>query len=316
VDRIRSRLVAELSELFVGVNEWDLVDFPHHFNCGDSAIWLGELELARQLAINIRSTTTLRTYRRERLKGSGPIVIHGGGNFGGLYPHHDELRIRVLTDWPDRRVVQLPQSIELANEEMLQRLKRAIDNHNDFTLLARDQRSLDIAVREFACRTVLVPDAAFALTDLARRPPRRPLVVQTRDDHEAASDQMTDVPTVDWTTARGISRRTVAWQAVEIGGNVDWPYVYSAAANWFARENVAWAVKVLSDGQLLATDRLHGHIIALLCSIEHIVVNDRHGKVEAFWDTWTHEDPIATFAPTWTEARPLIRSRLASQTAG
>lgn len=313
VEHIRSQLTARVAPLFSGVSDADVVDFPHHLNCGDSIIWLGVVELMAANSVAVRSITTTTTYRRDRMRASGPIVINGGGNFGGLYPDHDELRVRILSDFPDRPVIQMPQSLEIRESPALERLKQAIARHGDFTLLVRDHRSLDAANAHFDCRTELVPDAAFALGPLTRRPPRTPVAIQARRDSETAQGQLAHVTTVDWTRTRLLSRRHIGWNAMNAVARVPHTALTATVADWFARQNLRYAVDLLSAGEVLVTDRLHGHVTALLCGIDHIVVNDRFGKIRALWDTWTHGAPHATFVPTWADAlaaRPdLIESR-------
>jgi exopolysaccharide biosynthesis predicted pyruvyltransferase EpsI len=306
VERIRSLLLDELRPIFAGAREWDLTDFPHHFNCGDSAIWLGCLAVANELGIRVRSTTSSRTYRRDKLTANGPIVLNGGGNLGGLYPVHDDLRVRILTDFPDRQIVQMPQSIEVTDARVLNRLKRAIASHPDFTLLVRDHRSLAIAQREFECRTVLVPDAAFALGRLDRLAPLEDVVLQARRDGEAAAERDPGRPTVDWNTARILSLRNLGRSAVSVADALPSPALSAAVANGFARQNLRWGIRTLSRGRVLVTDRLHGHVIATLCGIEHIVVNDRNGKVRALWEAWTSDAPMARFVPTWRDAEAAL----------
>lgn len=310
VERIRGRLLEHLAPIFAGVTEWDLADFPHHFNCGDHVIWLGCLRIAEEFGIRVCSTTSSQTYRPGKLRAAGPVVINGGGNLGGLYPHHDDLRVRILTDFPDRPVVQMPQSIELTNADALKKLQRAIASHADFTLLVRDHRSLAIARREFDCRTELVPDAAFALGALDRRPPREEVVLQARQDDEAAGERLPGHSTVDWNQAGILSLRNLGRSAVSAAGKLPSPSLTAAVANRFAQQNLDHAVRTLSQGRFLVTDRLHGHVIATLCGIEHIVVNDRYGKVRALWETWTQEVPGATFAPTWRHAESALAQRL------
>jgi exopolysaccharide biosynthesis predicted pyruvyltransferase EpsI len=315
VERIRGRLLGELQPIFAGVTEWDLADFPHHFNCGDHVIWLGCLEIAEEFGIRVCSTTSSQTYRPDRLNANGPIVINGGGNLGGLYPHHDDLRLRILTDFPNRPIVQMPQSIELTNADALERLKRAIGLHRDFTLLVRDHRSLAIARREFDCRTELVPDAAFALGNLARRQPREEVVLQARQDNEAAGEQISGHPTVDWNKAAIFSLRNLGRSAVSVTDKLPFPVLASAVANRFARQNLDWAIQTLSRGRFVVTDRLHGHVVATLCGIEHVVVNDRYGKVRALWEAWTQDAPMATFAPTWRAAESALADRISGRDA-
>lgn len=315
VERTRARLLEELRPVFAGVTEWDLVDFPHHFNCGDHAIWLGSLKVAEEFGIKVQSTTSIGSYRREKLNAAGPIVIHGGGNLGGLYPHHDQFRIRVLTDFPDRPVVQMPQSIQLRSTDVSENLKRAIAKHSDFTLLVRDHRSLAIAHKEFDCPVRLVPDTAFALGNLERRKPREEVVVQARRDHEAGHQQKLNYPTVDWNKPSILSYRNISLSAVSVTAKLPAPDLTSNVANWFARQNLQWAIDTLSRGRVLVTDRLHGHILATLCGIEHVLVDDRYGKVRAFWEAWTRDAPMATFVPTWQEAEPALREILRGRQA-
>ena len=306
VERTRSTLLNDLGPIFADVSEWDLADFPHHFNCGDHAIWLGCLKVAEAFDIEVRSTTSSSTYRRGKLNAAGPIVINGGGNFGGLYPHHDELRIQILNDFPNRQIVQMPQSLELANLGIVERLKRAIGNHPDFTLLVRDHRSLAVAQSEFDCRIELVPDAAFALGRLERQAPSEDVVLQARQDDEAAAERESGRPTVDWNTTTVFSRRNFMRSAVSVADKLPARTLGATMANRFAQQNLQWAIQMLSRGHVLVTDRLHGHVIATLCGIEHIVVNDRYGKVRALWEAWTHDSPTATFVPSWRDAEAAL----------
>ncbi|TFV60685.1 polysaccharide pyruvyl transferase [Mycobacterium sp. PS03-16] len=300
---VRTQLITQVSPFLPHGGDCDMVDFPHHLNCGDSAIWLGVQRLAAQRSVTVRSTTTASSYRPDRLRASGPIVINGGGNLGGLYPVHDDLRRQVIHDFPDRPIVQMPQSVQIADRTRLEDLKRAIGAHRDVTLLVRDRRSLAIAEREFDCRTLLAPDAAFALGALVRRPPRTELVVQARRDGEAASGQLADIPTVDWTQAPMVSTRNLGWSLANVAGKSGRPRPSRAAMTWFARRNLDHAVDILSQGRRLVTDRLHGHVIAVLCGIPHTVINDRHGKIEELWHAWTRRAPNVTFMPTWSAWR-------------
>ena len=92
-----------------------LVDFPDHANVGDSAIWLGELVLLRAITGRDPSyVSAWHDFDRDAFLHScpdGPVLIHGGGNLGDLWSHHQRFRESLLTAFPDRTIVQLPQSI-------------------------------------------------------------------------------------------------------------------------------------------------------------------------------------------------------------
>src|SRR3546814_20951256 len=62
-----------------------LVDFPDHSNVGDSAIWLGEmawLDGNGRLPISWAALHNFSVPNLLRAATEGPLLIHGGGNFG------------------------------------------------------------------------------------------------------------------------------------------------------------------------------------------------------------------------------------------
>jgi exopolysaccharide biosynthesis predicted pyruvyltransferase EpsI len=316
VQAVRSELITRAVSLGLDTADWTVVDYPGHLNCGDSAIWLGEASLALALGRRIRSFVDRTTADTARVPADTLLVLHGGGNFGGLYPTHHELRIRTLERYHHRRIVQLPQSIEWTDDTAREGLRRAVGEHPDFHLLVRDQRSLAIAQRDLDCPVTLVPDAAFALGPLPRRRPSAPLAVQRRVDREAdPSGERLDVPTFDWLSARPTDPRAIALRAfrLQLRGTRYLPgpageLMRLASADVLARLNLRHAVQLLSTGERLVTDRLHGHVLATLLGIPHIVVNDRFGKIEALWSTWTSQLGVGEFAPDWGVAMDRART--------
>ena len=105
-------MASELADL--AGQPFALVDFPDHANVGDSAIWLGTTAFfRRQHAVEPRYVASIAAFSPAALRRAhpeGPILIHGGGNFGDLWPRHQAFRERLLETFPDRLIVQLPQS--------------------------------------------------------------------------------------------------------------------------------------------------------------------------------------------------------------
>lgn len=87
---------------------------------------------------------------------------------------------------------------------------------------------------------VLVPDAAFALGRLDRRPPLDDVVLQARRDGEAAAERDPGRPTVDWNMARILSLRNLGRSAVTVADALRSPALSAAVANGFARQNLSW----------------------------------------------------------------------------
>jgi exopolysaccharide biosynthesis predicted pyruvyltransferase EpsI len=102
--RLRQRAQTVLRELVAPGNRCALVDFPTHFNVGDSAMWLGERALLREARVSIADLQSfLEDELAERLP-KGTILLHGGGNLGDLWPDHQQLRERIINAFPRHRI--------------------------------------------------------------------------------------------------------------------------------------------------------------------------------------------------------------------
>lgn len=312
--RLRNLVHTAVSDALDGAQECDALDYPLHYNAGDAAIWLGQQATLRCLGVDIRSVSTHVTYDARRLTGRAPIVILGGGNFGGLYPTRHAMKLQVLSDFPDRPIIQLPQSIEYPDERSRDELRHAIDAHPNFTLLVRDRRSFEIAQHDFDCRTVLCPDIAFGLPALQRAAPMAGLAALVRTDKESSNAPpiASDVQ-FDWLAARPTERVWWTRAGFSIGNRVERRRHVAPPDRWFtkfgdffAQENLRRGIRLLSQGEYLVTDRLHGHVLACLAGIPNVVVADKYGKIEALWSTWTHQFPDARFCKSWDGAADAV----------
>ncbi|MCI3925819.1 polysaccharide pyruvyl transferase family protein [Paenibacillus sp. TRM 82003] len=307
VQALRARLLDDLAEVLPAHRSWTALDFPMHLNCGDSALHLGLEAAAAQRGARVTRILDRRSYRPELLDPGSLPVSMAGGTWGGLYPTHHELRLRFLRDTRGRDAVQMPQSIEHVDERHREELRRAVGEHGRFTFLVRDRRSYDIAVRDYDCEVRLVPDLAFALGPLPRGTATRPLAVQARTDREAGGVEGFE-ETFDWITAPPRSRSALLLRAARRANaqqrrSASRPVAVAARAAMraLARANLQRACSMLSVGERVVTDRLHGHVISTLLGIPHVVVNDRFGKVRALHETWTADDPGTSFAASWSD---------------
>ncbi|HEU4829535.1 MAG TPA: polysaccharide pyruvyl transferase family protein, partial [Gemmatimonadales bacterium] len=283
------------------------------------AIWLGQLAALRARGIaRPRYVATAATYdplELRRVMEEGVILLSGGGNFGDVWPRHQELRERVLHDFPERRIVQLPQSIEFRSQASLAAARRIIAGHRDFTLLVRSERALGLA-RQFDAPSALCPDLALRMPML--EPGQRQhdrIVWLRRNDQESAGDHApapADVEELDWLEESPTgSRQVVRWlherpRALTLLG--------SGTARLYerlARARVRRGVGILSRGRGVITDRLHAHILSLMAGIPHCVLDNNYGKVKAVYETWTRDvGPVA-----WCESADEAFTRIRELTA-
>jgi pyruvyl transferase EpsO len=303
-----------LAPLVEGVDRWALLGYPDHANVGDSAIWIGELRLLRRILGRSPSyVCDSGSYSRDALARSlprGPILISGGGNFGDLWTAEQELRERALRDFPDRPIVQLPQSMQFTSAARLDRARAVVDAHPSLTLLARDSRSLDAMRCAFRARSLLCPDAAFGLGVLDRTTPAsREIVWQSREDLEALEPPYRGsvLEPGDWlaehpTAAQRAARLALRASARLAGGFGPAAAFVPALCGTAARQRVSRGCAWLCAGRLVVTNRLHGHILCLLLGIPHFISDNRYGKLRAFFDDWTRESPLVTWCDSEEEA--------------
>lgn len=306
IESLRATIGDVLGPLLGETRRVALLDFPAHSNVGDSAIWLGTLAYLGAAGKELCYTSDHSTYSRSQLAsrlGDGTILLCGGGNFGDLWKQPQGFRERVVRDFPDTRIVQLPQSVYFRDPAQAERARAIFDAHPKLTLLLRDRRSLRFARENFAAPTLLCPDMAFCLGRLQRpAAATRPLVWLARTDRErGGGTPPSGVATVDWIEERPAMdvrverflRATVVDHPRTGGALRD---VLSRAADRVARARLQRGCATLGAGRVVVTDRLHGHILSLLLGIPHVILDNSYGKLREFYEAWTHGSELVRWA--------------------
>lgn len=280
-------------------DRYALLDFPDYANVGDSAIWLGATAALRRLTgrapVHVAGQGRFGLVGLGRRLGDGTIYITGGGNFGDLWPPHQDFREKVLARFPHNRIVQLPQSIHFDSDETARRSARAIGAHGDFHLMVRDAPSEAFARAHFACPVVLAPDCAFGLGTLEPSgDPSCPLFGLLRTDKERSPADRSSLAALaprvaDWVRepggghARGAASRWSGVLARQLAGPGS-----AAAFELAAEQRLKRGVRMLSSGRQVITDRLHGHILSVLLGVPHVALDNSSGKIAAYYRSWTH----------------------------
>ncbi len=328
---LSSRIDSVLGSLVPAGTRCALVDYPDHWNAGDSAIWLGTLAALDRLGAEVSYQCEWRTYSAAALSAAvdgGPILIAGGGNLGDLWPISQGFRERVLHDFPENPIIQLPQSVWFEHEENVERFRRLCEAHANFHLVLRDEQSLELAGKYFEVPTSLCPDMAFALGTIDRPAPAsiRVFWLSRRDKESRGhphSIENDDIECRDWTppdseepafvAARGLLRRKERLKRI-MQANTDPARRFTKLAREtfepLARLRLDRGCRFLSRGQVVITDRLHGHILCLCMGIPHVVLDNSYGKVRSFYEAWTSASSLAQWANSVEEALEIARSLL------
>ena len=318
--KIRGHLVTCIDELVLETSneQWALLDWPSHPNCGDSAIWLGTLDmLERSFGTKPAYVTRWDEYPEDldRLMPEGPVFLHGGGNFGDTWKTVHDNRLHILREYRHRNIIQLPQSIKFSSTEYLEETARVIEKHPNFKLLVRDQSSFEMSQKMFDCDVRLCPDMAYGMSPITTRmEPEVDFLFLMRTDHEKSQTSPSGEvlsrygSVTDWVNDRNLLSKFVKLlhMADKMFGTrrFTMPH-FQKLFRMLASKKVQRAVSTLNRGRFVVTDRLHGHILSSLIGKPHLVYDNSYGKVTGYIETWPR-DGFTQIAHTVTDLERYI----------
>ncbi|RUS42659.1 polysaccharide pyruvyl transferase family protein [Cohnella sp. AR92] len=295
MDELKQRLKQILDVIPPGSDVYYL-DYPVHGNGGDLLIMKGTEAFFRDYRIRVRARYSALDFPDGlSIPRDSILVLHGGGNFGDLYPVHQKLREKVVADYPEHRIVMLPQTIFYKDVREFEKTADILNKHSDVHLFVRDTISLELAKDKFSnCRVYLSPDMAHQLWPIrSKAEPGKELLRFLRTDIEKTADQ-------DRLEKGG-----------ETGDCLDWPTLYSRTEQksirlfsdvmrmgkgklpmgqiWskYTDRLVKKAVVRFGHYRAVQTSRLHGHILSCLMDKPNVLIDNAYGKNASYYRTWT-----------------------------
>lgn len=107
-----------------------------------------------------------------------------------------------------------------------------------------------------------------------------------------------------WWTSAG----TATVRATERGERFSLPMgPFGIALANISRAQLRRGCKLLCRGQVVVTDRLHGHALSLMMGIPHVVCDNSYGKVGSFVETWTSSCELAVWSDSITDGYDVAR---------
>lgn len=308
-----------------------LLDFPRHQNAGDSFIWLGTLAYLDQLEVSVDYVADVHCFDAHELRRrvpEGPILITGGGNFGDRWHEHQDFREMVISTFSDRKIIQLPQSLDFESPAGLEKAQGAINSHPDLTLMLRQSIDMKRAEGWFpSSRRIFCPDLALGLGQLRRiGNPVHDVVLLLREDSEAVTGRDLrafsdlDYTITDWNLN---TRGRLLWKLYRMPENVarvlpfirytllnaiQWSYVRAA------RLNLLGGQQIVSRGRILVTDRLHGMFLGALMGIPTIALDNANGKVSGIFGDYMQGFPHVQMAGSLDDAAHKAKELIATST--
>lgn len=105
------------------------------------------------------------------------FVLQGGGNFGIEYFREEEVRRKIISEFPNNKIIVFPQTIYFGDTELgraeFKKTQDLYGSHKDLTLVAREKTSYEIMKAGFRNNAVLLtPDIVMSL-DITDPPKER-----------------------------------------------------------------------------------------------------------------------------------------------
>ncbi|PDS45839.1 exopolysaccharide biosynthesis protein [Rhizobium anhuiense] len=303
IRRQKEKLI-EIVRKFVSRGQpYVLINFPSNKDPGHHASWLGLAIVLREVTGRLPVLTGSATQSIDEIKttpGDAPIFICGGADLGDAQAGRDDVRYRLMWKYPDRTIIQMPQTIHFANESLKEYAKRTIGRHRNFFCMTRDRQSFELAKANFDCDVEAGPDTAFgmgALKPFEADPLRVLYVMQPLGEDEvdiAKARAIVDGPLTNWINGPNSLSRMRKSSVVKSALRHGFSRTEMIAQH---RQDVAaryvdYGVKILSGAQRIITNHLHGHILCLLLNKPHIAVARDGSNLHDVIGSQTGDSPL------------------------
>lgn len=295
--------VADIAALIPRSKPVVYLDYPVHTNIGDLLIEKGTESFFAALGYEVvdqRSAYDFCPSAMRRVPEDATIVLHGGGNFGDLYELHQPFREHVIANFPNHRIVLLPQTMHFESTERLKMAAAVFAKHQDLHVCLRDTVSQEAYRCHFVNPAYLVPDMAHFLWDVlagddAMPPGRGTLLLARRDKekhrllHGADGLQPRDWPDFirPYETFVFRALRKLHVKHCVLGDSVP---LYRAWQVLIERL-IGSAVRAVCAHESVVTNRLHAAIFGLLLGRPVTMYDNSYGKLSTYYMTWLADIP-------------------------
>lgn len=291
-----------------------LLDAPYHINTGDLLIWKGTISFLEDNGINLIYTRSCDTFNFESISPDVTILLNGGGNFGDLWRYFQEFKLKIVSTYPNNRIIFLPQSVEYKDLSIAEKDSLIFSKHKDLFIFVRDTTSKEFINKYFSNKCILLPDMAFCINtneirNIAAKyhiPENRILLVK-RSDKESSSFDIKkyvsgNLESHDWPSFESMPscyKKILKLRRLE---SIASRYICKHIAKYIQRiedyymSNIC-APNIIKSGIMflapynkIYTTRLHVAILSILLNKNDVVMIDNsYGKNKRFYEEWLYD---------------------------
>ena len=317
INNLKLLIEKELKPLING--DYALIDVPNYRNIGDNLIWKGELDFLKTIPHRNLYSANMSTYWHRNMPKNAIILLQGGGNFGDIYTNSQLLRLDIIQQFPNNKIIIFPQTIFYQNEETLKKESKIFNAHKNLFICARDSESYKRITKYVNDKKIrLLPDMAFCidLTSYHEHSTKNRLLHMKRVDEELnknydddiinrfllQGNTATKIDLLDWPSYsmnKLFNKFVAKLDAVEYRLShkmVRMPFFNHCIDNEFGLnpktnmdKYIKTGINFLNSYDKIATTRLHGFILSVLLNKEVGFIDNSYGKNSTFFNTWMND---------------------------
>lgn len=283
-------------------NDYIYLDLPYYSNIGDALIWQGTENFLSTLPYRCVYRASIESYIKPDISTDTIILLQGGGNFGDIWRKHTKFLLRILSEFPDNRIILLPQTVYYKQKELMVNDAQHMALHKKFVIFVRDDRSYALVKKYFQNEVVLFPDMAFfinkeILKKYSNEEKKNCLVLQREDMEKSIVIKKNGADISDWPS---MNKEFVFNKVLRFLRKI---FYYTKKRNSLIASFVCkiynlFAIKIylpylvkqgirfISQYRVVYSTRLHGAILAALLYKDVYLSDNSYGKNHDFYKAW------------------------------
>ena len=273
-----------------------LIGTPEHSNIGDAAITIGESAFINKYYPE-HMVVQLSTYDFEdwypvisNFIGVNDIIfLQGGGNLGNHFINEENVRRKVIEDFPNNHIVIMPQTIYFDDtdegREQLNITKQIYNTHKNLTVLLRGKESLTMAQKYFSNAK------CYESLDMA-------LCVKTNYNLERCGILLCIRDLNDESGLKEDEYKRVVNTVFSIDPNamktknINQDDVDANIYFLMRHEVVNNELKKFASHKVVVTDRLHGLIFSIITKTPCVLISAYNQKIREFYEYFKDSNAI------------------------
>lgn len=261
-------------------------------NIGDHIIAYSEISILNEVFPRHSVMEITGDTFRKRRKGVKDIIkkedilfITGGGFLGDLWSNEEYMVNAVLKDYPDNKIIILPQTIYFYDEADSPILRSKLANylkHKKLYLAARDKKTFEFYLRYFnATKIGLFPDMALYLNEKIYSNSSNDVMLCFREDKERVITRSEELLIVKILNDKGLN--------VVFGSTLGTGVHNGDIVLANRKRAIQSKLEEFARPKFIITDRLHGMILSTLAGTPCIVFDNLSKKVTEVHDQWMND---------------------------